>query len=969
MSKGAAGLTDEQKRKMKEEEQEQQAALANNAAQDVVAPVQDEFVPPANDQVAATQLQQGAVQPAAAAQPQVSPTVENNVEQTTSTQPQVPTDPAFRYAMSQVPANEEERRERYRGNLNKEISGKGGTMDFFATPPVTGQQIKDANWEGVKGDEPGTLWLFDVPAKESGFKKNLTVSAVNVVGDVLTPDQVSAYLGLLYSATGGDVKKAIELDKPNLEDPESGGFGIIAGIDLSEGETQKIYELYHDYNAKPIPNLGTDYVIDSDDDSGVEDNLVIDGTYSNDEENETGKSENVPTSTSDVKSADTKGDGGDVSTDNTGDEGNRTFAYTDSSGNMHAVGMAYKDSDSKARSKDLSEYYNNLVAESGGDYEKLLELDRERDNLIVGNNGAARQNVSGGTTDKGPATPSATTTTTPKPAAETPKTEVSAPKQNRTSAPKAGYSKRQQQTRDNAVAEMDDKERQNGNVKVSTHPTASPDKLKEWGEYDAPSLAVQEMDVDKKDGWQSVYYTPVKADGTVLTKAEADEYFDKIGEKAVKEGADILELDRKGYGIIIRSVDSKDDDPNQDYAGYVNNLRGQYDTTPEEYASRAKEAGERLGSLGGNQNPVALRPVSRQAMVDAGWEFFSQYPDDEIYAYPFYWEITDDEKKPHGVIFTPITKDGDVLGEEAFFDYIQSLNDNPKPLEADKKWGLILKYDADPEDVEAIEKDINDWRMGQTDPSDDEPLTFRGDNYDDMLSWFDSDIAARQKEYDNAKAGYEAFMKDPSGTTSGQLILSQQQKTVEEHNMTPEERKKIEKRQKTARIIANIGDILQGFANLAGTWYGANSSDLSSLSAAVDKRAQRENADWTKRYNELVSSSQKALDELRKSYASELKESFKELQKAKDRKANFMSSTGKSSYTAQLREEQHKRDSERKREEQERKQKWQEKKAEDDARRKKEFREFDSKLKEREYEKKAQLQKEVKQTPGAKARR
>ena len=895
MSKGAGGLDDEQRRKLKEEQKAQQAVLENSASQDVVAPVQEEFVPPANDQVAATQLQQPNTQG-------ITPPTVQQTPPPPQTPPQIQIEPFYQFAGG-IPANGEERKVRYQGNLNKEISSKNGNVDFFSMSPVTGQQLIDAQWENIREDEPGSLWLLDIPSGKDGFNKSLTISAVDSNGIVWSPTQVNNYISHLHKYSKGDAKKALEYDSP-----KKGGAGLIAGVDLSEGEKKKIYELYYDYNAKPNPYLGTDYTVDSEDDSGIDDGTYIAGTldeetinaYSDGEgvtdtpKAATPKTEPVKT-TEPVKKTESKGN-----EDASADEGNRSFAFTDSTGNTHAIGMSFKDVNSKTRSKDLTDYYNSLVADSGGDYDKLLELDRERDNLIVGNNGAAQGKPAGTPvaktsvsatappkTDSKPTTPKPTTTTT-----TTAKTETATPKENKAPAPKAGYSKRQQQARDDAAAEMSDKRLYNGNVDLLHRPVVDSKTMKKAG-YDIPegsTATVYSMEggyseklPDGTSVVRELLYTPILPDGTVKTEEELDNYLNNLGEKG-----SIVELDKpenEGWGIVIASHDHY-----EDLGPHLHELQETYGMSPEDYAGMAKDAEKRLGSLGGNQNPVALKPVSRQAMVDKGWEFFSQYPDDEIYAYPVYWEITDDESKPHGVIFTPITKDGDVLDKEEFFDYIQSLNDNPNPLEADKKWGVILKYDAEPEDVDAIDKDIESWRMGRPDPTEEKPLTYRGDNYDEMVAFHKDDIAARQKDYDEKKGEYETFMKDPSKTTAGQLILSQQDETVREHNMTPEERKKMEKRQKTARLIANIGDILQGFANLAGTWYGARSSNLSSLSAATDERAHRENADWTKRYKELVKSSEKALDDMRNILAAEMKESFKELQKAKERYASFMSS-------------------------------------------------------------------------------
>jgi len=95
--------------------------------------------------------------------------------------------------------------------------------------------------------------------------------------------------------------------------------------------------------------------------------------------------------------------------------------------------------------------------------------------------------------------------------------------------------------------------------------------------------------------------------------------------------------------------------------------------------------------------------------------------------------------------------------------------------------------------------------------------------------------------------------------------------------------KRHRKRQRVARLIANIGDILQGFANLAGTAYGAQSSKLSSLSERADTGAMYEDSVRQKRRDAIEKEYKDAITKIDKQYDKDISELYEQAQKANER--------------------------------------------------------------------------------------
>lgn len=115
------------------------------------------------------------------------------------------------------------------------------------------------------------------------------------------------------------------------------------------------------------------------------------------------------------------------------------------------------------------------------------------------------------------------------------------------------------------------------------------------------------------------------------------------------------------------------------------------------------------------------------------------------------------------------------------------------------------------------------------------------------------------------------------------VALEQYNKWRKDEGLSEEDEKKVEKRHRTARIIANIGDVLQGFANLAGTWYGANSSSLTSLSATAGAAQEKELTAREKRRDKLQKNYETLLAQLKKDGDTDIAQRVAALKAANDR--------------------------------------------------------------------------------------
>jgi len=147
---------------------------------------------------------------------------------------------------------------------------------------------------------------------------------------------------------------------------------------------------------------------------------------------------------------------------------------------------------------------------------------------------------------------------------------------------------------------------------------------------------------------------------------------------------------------------------------------------------------------------------------------------------------------------------------------------------------------------------------------------------EDMPNYKDA-IADRDKK----QAELDELLKSKDSYKA--VALEQYNKWRKDEGLSEEDEKKVEKRHRTARIIANIGDVLQGFANLAGTWYGANSSSLTSLSASAGAAQEKELTAREKRRDKLQKNYETLLAQLKKDGDTDIAQRVAALKAANDR--------------------------------------------------------------------------------------
>lgn len=261
------------------------------------------------------------------------------------------------------------------------------------------------------------------------------------------------------------------------------------------------------------------------------------------------------------------------------------------------------------------------------------------------------------------------------------------------------------------------------------------------------------------------------------------------------------------------------------------------------------------------------RKATEADMREQGWNAVGDQT-----VYPIIEKIKDKDGKVHKVLMTPIYADGSVLSQDdykAFVETLDGFDDADDLLDRDTH-GIIIKLDADDGDVDEIDDLTKKALKGE----------LVKDMYAEADEEYDPDKSAARRNMVESKERIERKiaeineqLKDPEKSLRS-VALEEKQKALDDID---EGIKKIEKRKKTAGIIAGIGDILQGFANLAGTIYGANSMQLSSLSAASRSAYERELTKQEKRREEIVKNLAKIKDDLRKNKDTELSEWVKQL--------------------------------------------------------------------------------------------
>jgi hypothetical protein len=332
-------------------------------------------------------------------------------------------------------------------------------------------------------------------------------------------------------------------------------------------------------------------------------------------------------------------------------------------------------------------------------------------------------------------------------------------------------------------------------------------------------------------------------------------------------------------------------------------------------------------------------------------------------------EIVDKDGKTHKVVMTPITPEGDILSPEDFESYVDSLQGSSNPLDEDKGDSkLILMYDCESGAADDVYNNIGTWVMGQADPEEGQRHSYRGEYVDDTRDTLVQNVATLQQQIDALNENIRNFLEHPESTTRGAMLLNEYNSGLKAEGLTAEDEKRRDKRNRTARIIANLGDVLQGFANLAGTWYGAKSQNLTSVTGGVDARHKTEGDARIKRAEALRKSYKEGIDRIYKELNTDLTSLRKMWMSAVNRLADFDKASGVEAQRSSNIDKRQERNAKRKERENRRREDFQ---REQEATRQQNRIDLEKlKQKNREASQAAKVagQIRVKQTPGAKAR-
>lgn len=476
---------------------------------------------------------------------------------------------------------------------------------------------------------------------------------------------------------------------------------------------------------------------------------------------------------------------------------------------------------------------------------------------------------------------------------------------------KRRFNKAQQARKDAAAKEM--KENYKGNVDLTNRPSVDSATMKKAG-YDIPDgqhatvYSSQSAFYDKsKGGEREILYTPILPDGTVMSQKDVDEYLKGLGEKG-----DIMELDKPengGKGIVIGA----DYEPSDGPGARLHELQEEYYSSPEDYKAKADEARKNIRTNygGGNLDPLSVKPVSKEDMEKAGWN--SPLYGDMVRAHPVRQTIVDGDGNKHIVVMSPIRKDGEIIPADEFEDYVEALQSSDDIMGDDRDgYRLIIKYDASPGDEDNLFYSLPDADLDVSDDEEEEPTgevkeySYTNDYTDET----DRMLAERVKKIEDRNAKYAEYMKDPNNSLRS-VIEKAAQDQLKEEGLDPESEERLKRRRRTSGIIANIGDILQGFANMVGAWYGANSAKLSSLSAAAREGSEKQDAARQKRRDEIMKNRESALLRVEKDLDKTMQEYIKELDKANNNLLTYRMFTGKEAQRAKNREERDQRQFER----------------------------------------------------------
>lgn len=259
--------------------------------------------------------------------------------------------------------------------------------------------------------------------------------------------------------------------------------------------------------------------------------------------------------------------------------------------------------------------------------------------------------------------------------------------------------------------------------------------------------------------------------------------------------------------------------------------------------------------------------VSEKDMHDAGWNAVGDQS-----VYPQLEKIKDKDGNVHKVLMTPIYADGTVMPQETYKEFVKNLDrfSDPEELMSRDTHGIIIKIDADDADADELDDLTKKALKGELVKDIDSDLE---EEYKPENSAARNQYVKAQQVYEKKVAEIREQLKNPDISIPS-IALKEAKDSLKGID---DDIEKTKKRQRTSSIIANIGDILQGFANLAGVWYGANNSALSSLSAASRASQERELTKLEKRRDEIMKNIASIKDDLIKNKNTELSEWIKQL--------------------------------------------------------------------------------------------
>lgn len=258
----------------------------------------------------------------------------------------------------------------------------------------------------------------------------------------------------------------------------------------------------------------------------------------------------------------------------------------------------------------------------------------------------------------------------------------------------------------------------------------------------------------------------------------------------------------------------------------------------------AKQSLQLKYSDGSNRNLFEFPVVSEAKMVESGWTGATGKGNQVLH--PVMVTLTDGEGNEHQVLMSPIMSNGAVMTQDNFKSYVDNLNEMDDIKAADEGGcGLIIKMDATDDDLKALNELQAEIVKGEA-PSIKtiEEEEKANTDEDPVIKSYNEEIKKAQESLQAA----EDLLADPSKSAKGWFV-EENEKTKKEFD---EETEKIKKKNRASKIVANIGDLLQILLNSTGVFLGANSAELSSMSAATNKAEKEQLTLREKRRDELV---------------------------------------------------------------------------------------------------------------------